>query len=387
MENRQPDSGGHGIRGLDRHDWVQLAEQNVFQLVDQALAVPHLEVHARLWDTGTPVPGATRDVHFFPHILDEAINNLVSTGSIQYVTHQTKGAASADLLIPGDTRLRTTAIAAATRRKAMLYARFMRYSDTFGAAGEAVVRGSLADAMQFGYAPMTPAPLFGEVARVGNADRLPGALDSGAWLLTTSLMTGLPLPAHALLVEVKNRRMTLYPRHNEVHQLLAKAALVQQQHPGLGIVPLLVCRRGHDRLFWMAKDLGFLVHAAKAQFLTLPKNTTEQHVEQLRGELGLTDLKLVTATNPPRIVNLFVATIPKQAVATALRWADVGSQLAPHFDRLRRENLSDSDRSEALAKLRDEAEGLLVAAGVTDPILAWALGEAHDEPEGYDDPF
>jgi hypothetical protein len=25
MENRQPDSGGHGIRGLDRHDWVQLA--------------------------------------------------------------------------------------------------------------------------------------------------------------------------------------------------------------------------------------------------------------------------------------------------------------------------------------------------------------------------
>jgi hypothetical protein len=40
---------------------------------------------------------------------------------------------------------------------------------------------------------------------------------------------------------------------------------VQRQHPDLPVVPLLVCRRGYDRLFWMAKDLGLLVHAARAQ--------------------------------------------------------------------------------------------------------------------------
>lgn len=383
MQNMRaaPGRGGHGLHGLDRHAWVTLAERQVFELIDRALAVPHLEIHARLWDTGVRVHGAARPVVFFPHILDEAINNLVAAGNIQLVTHPTKGGATADLFVPANTRLRTTAIATATGRKAMLYARFMRCSVTFGSAGEAVVRGSLNDAMPVGYLPMTASPPFGEVASVGTGARLFGALDSGAWVILKDPTTGLPLPSHALLVEVKNRRMTLYPRHNEVYQLLSKAAAVQQQHPGLPVVPLLICRRGHDRLFWMAKDLGFLVHAARAQYLTLPKKTTELHVEQLRAELGLTDLKLVTAESPPRIGKLFETTIPKAGADTAARWAAVGSRLGHHFDKLRLDTITDTDRSAELAALRDEADLVLAAAGVNDPILAWALGEVRDEPD------
>ncbi|GII25353.1 hypothetical protein [Planosporangium mesophilum] len=372
-----PVEHGHGLRGLDRHAWVTLAEREVFNLVNTSLAVPHLEIEARLWDAGTTVPGAPRRVSFFPHILSEAINNLVAGGNLELTSHTTKGGATAELYVPRDARRRTTAISAATRRKAMLYARFLRCSTTFGAAGEAVVRTSLMDAMPVGYLPMVDKPVFGEVPRIGTADRLPGALDSGAWLVIKDRDTGIPLPPHALLVEIKNRRMTLYPRHNEVHQLLHKAALVQEQHPDLAVVPLLICRRGHDRLFWMAKDLGFLVHATRAQYFTMPEDTTERHVDEMRNELGLADLKLVAPDTPARIISLFTSTIPKTAAATAARWSSVGSKLLPHYKELRLDTIDNETRNSTLATLRLDAEAELAAAGVKDPILAWAL-----DPEG-----
>jgi hypothetical protein len=150
-------------------------------------------------------------------------------------------------------------------------------------------------------------------------------LDSGAWLTTKDRDTNLPRPVHALLVENKNRRLTLYPRHPEVHQLLDKAAEVQQHNPGLPVVPLLICRRGHPWLFWMAKDLGFLVHAANKQYLSLPKGTDERLLEEVRTGLAATDLEPVTATKRPRIVNLFEKTLPAQAHGFAQRWTAVGS--------------------------------------------------------------
>lgn len=374
MEKRQ--EHGHGLKGLDRHAWVTLAEERVYELVDRGLAVPQVEIEARLWDTGWPNPAGNGRIRFFPHILSEAINNLAATDTIKVVSHPTKGGVAADLYIPSSTRLRTTAIADATRRKAMMYARFLRCSTTFGPAGEAVVRSSLDQAMRTGFLPITPTPAFGEVREVG-AVKVPGALDSGAWVLVKDAVTAIPRP-YALLIEVKNRRLTLYPRHGEVHQLLAKAAYIQQQLPDLPIVPLLVCRRGHDRLFWMAKDLGFLVHAAKAQFFTLPPKTTERHVEEMRTELGLSDLKMVTPDSSPRIIELFTSTIPSQAAATAARWASVGSLLLSHFETLRPDTITPTARNAALAALRTEAGQILAGAGVKSPILAWALEDEED---------
>ena len=375
---QRPVDHGRGLRGLDRHAWVTLAEERVHDLVNTGLAAPHVEIEARLWDTGWKPPGEAATVRFFPHILSEALNNLTSNGNIKLVSHGTKGGVIADLYVPSDIARRATSVAAATRRKAMLYARFNRLSSTFGPAGESVVRASLHDASHLGYFPITEG--FGEIRKIGSLT-LPGALDSGAWTLFPDPDRGIPTKPLALLVEVKNRRLTLYPRHPEVHQLLLKAALTQQEHPDLNVVPLLICRRAHDRLFWMAKDLGFLVHATRAQYLS-PKKTTISLVEEVRIELGLADLRVVTRDSAPRIINLFAETVPASGPATAKRWAAVGARLLPHFQALRPNTLDPATRSAALADLRAEAEVVLTAAGVSDPILAWALA-GEEEPTGW----
>jgi hypothetical protein len=90
---------GKGRSGLDRHAWVTLAEQALYQLVEGSLAVPHIEVEARLFDSGTTVAGG-RKLTFYPHILDEARNNLLSGGNIESRVHVTKGAATAELYVP-----------------------------------------------------------------------------------------------------------------------------------------------------------------------------------------------------------------------------------------------------------------------------------------------
>jgi hypothetical protein len=382
MKNRERAQHGKGAPGRDRHGWVSFAEPAVRQLVNDQLAVPHLEIEARLWEDGFhDSSGKTHPL--FPHILQEATNNLVAAGQITIAHHQTKGNRTADLYVPVETgRGRQTAITKAVRRKAMLYGRFLAYSATFGAAGEAVARGSLLDAIQHGYQSMNENEPFGEVHRVGKT-RVRGSLDSGAWLTVIDRATHLPFPAHALLVEVKNRRQTLYPRHDEVHQLLHKAAEVQQAHPDLPIVPLLVCRRAHDRLFWMAKDLGFMVHQAKRQFLTMPPKTGTEKLEEVRLELGLRDLTLVTADSQPRIISLFRDLLPKEAAATAARWALVGSELVDHYEELRKDTLRPWERNAALSALRTEAAEVLDAAGVDEPILAWALEEERDTDVDY----
>lgn len=367
------DPHGKGVPGLDRHGWVTLAEREVYTLINTGLAVPHLEIEARLWEHGTAMPHGR--VHFFPHILSEATNNLARDGVVDLISHTTKGAAAVELYVPQDTRLRTAAVTAAARRKAMLYARFTRLSSTFGEAGEAVVRSSLLDATPHGYLPITQTPIFGPVSVLAGV-HLPGALDSGSYAVLHEPDALMPT-THTIPIEVKNRRLTLYPRHPEVHQLLAKAAMVQAAAPTAPIVPLLICRRAHDRLFWMAKDLGFLVHQTKAQFFTMPKGTTDKQIQDVRTELALTDLKIVSPTTQPRIGLLFASTIPKTAGATAVRWAAVGQQLQHHYALLR-QNITHDQRNEALADLRTEAAVVLEAAGIEEPILAWALEEPHE---------
>lgn len=371
---------GKGMPGRDRHAWVTVAEQAIYQLVDTALAVPHVELESRLFDTGWSQNGG-KPITFFPHILDEARNNLITGGNIHVIEHHTKGAATAELYVPSDTYKRTTAVERAVKRKAMLYARFKRASQTFGEAGESVLRGSLAEAMPHGYLAIEPG--FAEVRRLAGVT-FAGALDSGAWL-TLKDQLGLPLPHHAMLIEMKNRRLTIYPRHKEIHQLLAKAAHFQNQHPDLPVVPLLVCRRAHDRLFWMAKDLGFLVHATRRHFMTLPKAMELRHVEQIREELGLADLRVLTPDTTHRIIDMFRSTVPRQAHATAARWASVGRHLAPHYTALRSEAISERQRTELLEVLRTEAGQLLDAAAIPEEerILAWALeeGDYFSEPD------
>jgi hypothetical protein len=373
-----PLHGRNGPAGLDRLGWVALAETHILAIIDEQLAAPHAELEARLWEAAGQT--STRRPIFFPHILQEALNNLVASAKINKVIHPSKAGRDAELYIPAETgRGRQTAITRAVGRKGMLYARYLSYSSRFGDAGETVVRESLTDAIRHGYKSMNTNVPFGEVKTIGTA-RLAGPLDSGAWLTTIDPNTQIPLFPNAVPIEVKNRRLTLYPRHAEVHQLLHKAAVAQNANPTLPIVPLLVCRRAHDRLFWMAKDLGFLVHQARRQFLTLPPKTDARLLDQIKDELALSDLTLIPAESRPRIENLFTDTLPKQAPAAAKRWAAVGSQFIEDYATLRKETLKPWTRNTALSELRTGAEVALNQAGVDEPILAWALEEL-EEPD------
>jgi hypothetical protein len=378
MKRKPEIQHGQGIRGLDRAGWVAVARPAVLDLVDTQLAVPHAELEARLWEQPWQDPNTGRKATFFPHILSEAVHELTAAGLIEVREHATKGGTALDLIVPGDTTGRATYIDRAVRRKGMLYGRFLRWSQTeFGPAGEHVVRASLTDASATGYLPISPG--FGEVAALGTV-RVNGPLDSGAWMLVPDLARQhLPTP-HALLFEIKNRRLTLYPRHPEVHQLLYKAALLQATLPGQPIVPVLVCRRAHKWLFWMAKDLGFIVHDTKAQYLTLPDKTPLRYLEEVRDELALHDLKLVSPDSQPRIGNLFTQTLPAQARPVATRWSQVGVHLLDHYKNLRDERLKQWERSDALTALRTEAGAALDQAGIPEDgpdhqILAWALEE------------
>jgi hypothetical protein len=170
--------GVRGIRGLNRGDWVALAKGAVHDLVNTRLAVPHVELEARLWESVWEEPATGRLAHFFPHILSEAVRDLTVAGLIVARQHHTKGATGVDLLTPTDMHKRQTAINEAVRRKGMLYGRFLRWSKTeFGPAGEQIVRASLTDQMHRGYTPMESG--FGEVTTVGRT-RIRGVRSTAA---------------------------------------------------------------------------------------------------------------------------------------------------------------------------------------------------------------
>jgi hypothetical protein len=76
---------------------------------------------------------------------------------------------------------------------------------------------------------------------------------------------------------------------------------------------------------------------------------------------------------------LFTSTIPTTGAATAKRWATVGSRLLSHFQALRPTTIDNATRNTALADLRSAAETALREAGVSEPILAWALPGEDDE--------
>jgi hypothetical protein len=384
MGGRSAAHGRNGPGSIDRSGWVGLAEARLLEIINQELAAPHAELEGRLWEIGVP-PGTPKPMLFFPHIVDEALKNLTLAGQITKVDHPTKGGKTVELYAVVDPgRGRQTAIEKALSRKGMLYARFLSYSDLFGAAGETVVRESLSDAIPRGYMSMNTDVPFGEVKKVGTA-AFAGPLDSGAWLTTIDPATALPGRPHAVMIEVKNRRLTLYPRHAEVHQLLHKAAVVQNAHPDQPIVPMLICRRAHDRLFWMAKDLGFHVHQTRRQFLTLPPKTDVKYLEQIKDELALRDLTLVSTTSRPRIETVFTTTLPKHGSNIATRWAAVGSTLTTYYAQLRSEKPKPWERNTALAQLRTQAEIALDQAGVDEKILAWALEENEDDDwDNYD---
>lgn len=115
-------STGKGYVAWTARDGSHTASPTPLQTLDQQLAMPPVEVDACLRKTGRPQTGA-RPLVFFPHNIEEALDNLVTRGHVDVVEHGTKGGRVPTSTSPADTvRGRRTVVAAATRRKAMLYA-------------------------------------------------------------------------------------------------------------------------------------------------------------------------------------------------------------------------------------------------------------------------
>lgn len=373
------DPHGRGAPGRTKQQWVTDASRAILDLLDEQLAAPRVEIDRRLHEL-------RQRPQFDPHIIGEALAQLRRLGAITTQTHTTKGGRPVELFITGVTHKRKTELSKAVRRKGMLYARFLRATISAGEAGEFVVSQSLRRAGTH-LSPMSPTG-WGEVAQVGPA-RMNGPLDAGGWLHSIDPTSGLPRPAIGVPIEVKNRRLVIYPTHKEIHQLLHKSAVLQTTHPHQAFVPTLVCRRVHRRSFWMARDLGFLIHPTEREFVFLDKSMTLRLLSEVRTELALTDLQAVDRDKPPQIIQFFQDTLKNRAAGQAARWKIVAELILPVAQALRKESPG-PNRAEAIRVLRQQAIPLLEDAGF-ECGGGWSLPDSTDtdpdeiEYDGYEE--
>lgn len=322
------------------------------ELLDREHAVVWPEVEARLAE-------AERSTQ--PHLLTKARHELVEEGTIESSTDTTRGGRSVTVWHPADLAGRARAVEDAAGRKRLLYARHQSWSSArrghpsglLGPAAENVVHASLVAAAPHGYRLANPNG--GQVHHL-LGDPVPGGpLDSAAFL---QLMDGAGLPGATVVVpiEVKNVRSWIYPQATELFQLLHKASLLQEAHPNLGFVPVLICRRRSYFTWQMGKELGFFPIEIHSQYV-LPRAAVEpQAFEEVRHGLGYFDLKM-TEDAEPRLIQALTTSLPNHAERYAERWRVCGPPLKDYFEQLR-EYVPPPDRAAVMEDFRDEVRHL-----------------------------
>lgn len=155
-----------------------------------------------------------------------------------------------------------------------------------------------------------------------------GALDNAAILSTLDRQTNTPTGTFDVVIEVKNVRPWLYPGDREVHQLLWKAATLQQTLPDVPILPVLVCREAAHVTMTLTNTLGVYVVRTKRQLA--PESIDADKLAEVINELGY---RIDRSDQPaPALVNHFTTLIPAAAPALAAKWRALGCTLLPLFD-------------------------------------------------------
>lgn len=328
------------------------------ELLDSEYAAGWSEVEAKLAEGRY----ADTDVNVSPHNLTLARRELLKAGLVVETSATTRGGTAIDLLTPVDTRRRKTRTDEASARKRLLLARYHGWATgdhtyprgRIGPAGENVTRKSVLEAATLS---MTE-PHGGEV-RTFLGLRLTGPLDS-AGHLPLILPNGRPGPTIAVPIEVKNVRDWLYPQAREIYQLLYKSAILQQHAPEVPIVPVLVCRRAHLTLIFMASQLGFRVLATERQYIY---NVDSIKLNEVRTELGFLDLtEQVDADD--RVVRWFRQSLPKKTLESAAKWRTTVLDLG-WTDKFRQlsQPMSVQTRARLVDRLRDEAKAADLPGG------------------------
>lgn len=259
-------------------------------------------------------------------------------------------------------------IEAAAARKRLLHTRYLTWASgsqgsgagVIGPALEDVVNRSLREASRYGYRQFSDAT-SGEIRTLFGEPVPGGPIDNGA-LLTLLDDAQTFIGMFTVLVEAKNLREWIYPRSQELHQLLDKAARLQIAHPKQRIVPVLICRRMHPQdTPAMARQLGFYVIQTQRQYvpqLLADGVEARRMLDEVNGELGYDLVPGGSAVAP--MVGHFRSQLQAAAVRTSERWAESVPALADTFARLREPRLSKSERAawmQEQAELSEQAHG------------------------------
>jgi hypothetical protein len=338
----------------DAQYYRDLALALIPQLLEQELAlIAPAEVAAKLADDPRlPLPGRVKRID--PHHLGWATNELIRSGQISQLFHRTKGARTVRLIVPTNQHLRIRAINDAVQRKSALQARYLGWASgtpnhpgVLGAGGESVVHSALITASPHGYYLLNPTT--GQTRMLRGLAVPGGALDNAAILTAVDRQTNTPTGTFDVLVEVKNVRHWLYPGDSEVHQLLWKAAALQQALPDVPILPVLVCREAAHITIKLTYNIGVYVIRTVNQLA--PESLDADRLNEVVSELGY---RLARSNEPaPALVSHFTTKIPGAAAELAQRWRAVGAGFLRYYELLRRDDIDREQRDDLRSQLLD----------------------------------
>lgn len=291
------------------------AVDRIRDIIDTEHALVRRELESRISEGYYQSSGQNID----PHHVSNATRFLEGRGELEWVQAKARGGATIATLQPTNRAGRSDRIDRAAARKRLLWARYLgwatgtqRYPQgLIGPAGEAATRGGI-------MASNAVIPLKAGADAVSQimGVNLAGPLDSAGIMVPVNDV-GVPGAPVTVLFEVKNVRQWLYPSAAETFQLLGKAVAVQTVHPQVPIVPVLVCRRAHPTLFWMAKQIGFMVIDMSKQFIG--NNIDEPSYMEVYNELDFDDMMLGEGPSL-RVRDRLAKTLRRDCVTFAETW-------------------------------------------------------------------
>lgn len=359
-----------------------MATQALVELAETEGAFVMPEAEAKIADRRWP--SVAKPVN--PHHITPALNALITAHELVATDESTRGGRTIRVYHQPVVRGIGRKIIDASARKRLLHTRYQAWASgskdrgqgAIGPGLEAVVHRSLTEAAPFGYRLFNPTSVLGEVRELFGQPVPGGSLDNGGWLTVPDPDTGMP-KTYLMILEAKNLRQWIYPRTQELHQLLAKASAIQVAHPDVALVPVLVCRRAQYLTAVMAEQLGFYVIQTHRQYVRpyLVETEKDQRMfDEVNNELAYDLVPHGDAVDP--MVRHFRTPIQNVAERTASRWGTHAAATADTFATLRNDRLSYADRATALDELAELAEAELGEA------ITWRRPADHDEPE-YDE--
>lgn len=344
---------------LTAEQWRSRATDAVIALLTAEGAATQRGMEAKLSDQR--YPGIESPV--FPHHLTTARRRLLDAGVIERVDEVTRGGGTVATFVLADP---TKSVQRIAGRKRLLDARYRSWTKAnteWGPAApipsalERVIHRSLSEAAPHGYRLLRPDG--GEVRQIiPGQDVSGGPLDNAAYYLGYG-PDGMPASAVLLPIEAKNIREWVYPRTQELYQLLDKSTRLHQAYPQLPTVPVFVCRRVHLDTGRMAQQLGFHVIETWRQYAlpALGRNDEDRRkFDDLNSELGY-NLELNDSSVEP-MVNQFTTVIPRRVQDAAERWSTFAghTDVGDLFKQLRDDDLPQDQRHRCLGDLARIAE-------------------------------